>query len=349
MEIVYDDNSLVEYMKNAVEASPEHPILIDKYLEDAIEIDVDAVSDGKRVVLGGIMEHIEEAGIHSGDSVCVLPPYTLSDEQMDEIKQATYDLARELNVVGLMNVQYAIKGDDLYILEVNPRASRTVPFVSKAIGIPLAKIAARVMAGKTLDEIGFTQEIQSDHFSVKSPVFPFARFKGVDPILGPEMRSTGEVMGIDKELGMAYAKAQIGTGLNLPTQGTVFISVKNKDKRAIIFIAKQLFDMGFRILATHGTAKVLARQGIEVEPVHSIRTGRPNVFDYMKNNEVDLIINTPTGRESKSDEDLIRKTAIMQNIPCITTVSGAAAAVNGINALRERKGLSVQSLQEYYI
>jgi carbamoyl-phosphate synthase large subunit len=349
MEIVYDDHSLAEYMKNAVEASPEHPILIDKYLEDAIEIDVDAISDGKRVVLGGIMEHIEEAGIHSGDSVCVLPPYTLSDEQMDEIKQATYDLARELNVIGLMNIQYAIKGDDLYILEVNPRASRTVPFVSKAIGMPLAKIAARVMAGKTLDEIGFTKEIQPEHFSVKGPVFPFARFRGVDPILGPEMRSTGEVMGIDKDLGMAYAKAQIGTGLNLPTQGTVFISVKNKDKRAIIFIAKQLYDMGFRILSTHGTAKILARQGIEVEPVHSIRTGRPNVFDYMKNNEVDLIINTPTGRESKSDEDIIRKTAIMQNIPCITTVSGAAAAVNGINALRDRKGLVVQSLQEYYV
>jgi carbamoyl-phosphate synthase large subunit len=349
MEIVYDENALAEYMKNAVEASPERPILIDKYLEDAIEIDVDAISDGKRVVLGGIMEHIEEAGIHSGDSVCVLPPYTLSDEQMDEIKQATYALARELHVIGLMNIQYAIKSDVLYILEVNPRASRTVPFVSKAIGVPLAKIAAKVMAGKTLDELGFTQEVQPDHFSVKSPVFPFARFRGVDPVLGPEMRSTGEVMGIDADLGMAYAKAQIGTGLNLPTEGTVFISVKNKDKRAIIFIAKQLFDMGFRILATHGTAKVLARQGIEVEPVHSIRTGRPNIFDHMKNNEVDLIINTPTGRESKSDEDLIRKTAIMQNIPCITTVSGAAAAVNGINALRERKGLSVQSLQEYYV
>jgi len=349
MEIVYDENALAEYMKHAVEASPERPILIDKYLEDAIEIDVDAISDGKRVVLGGIMEHIEEAGIHSGDSVCVLPPYTLSDDQMEEIKQATYALARELNVIGLMNIQYAIKSDDLYILEVNPRASRTVPFVSKAIGVPLAKIAAKVMAGKTLDELGFTQEIQPEHFSVKSPVFPFTRFRGVDPILGPEMKSTGEVMGIDKDLGMAYAKAQIGTGLNLPIEGTVFISVKNKDKRAIIFIAKQLFDMGFRILATHGTAKVLARQGIEVEPVHSIRTGRPNIFDYMKNNEVDLIINTPTGRESKSDEDLIRKTAIMQNIPCITTVSGAAAAVNGINALRERKGLSVQSLQEYYL
>jgi len=349
MQIVYDENELAEYMKNAVEASPERPILIDKYLEDAIEVDVDAVSDGKHVVVGGIMEHIEEAGIHSGDSICVLPPYTLSDEQVEEIKQATYSLARELNVIGLMNVQYAFKGDDLYVLEVNPRASRTVPFVSKAIGVPLAKIAAKVMAGKTLEELKFTEEVHPEHFSVKGPVFPFSRFRGVDPILGPEMRSTGEVMGIDHDLGMAYAKAQIGSGANLPTEGTVFISVKNKDKRAIIFIAKQLYDMGFRILATHGTAKVLARQGIEVIPVHSIRTGRPNIFDYMKNNEVDLIINTPTGRESRTDEDLIRKTAIIQNIPCITTVFGAMAAVNGINALREKKGLIVQSLQEYYI
>jgi carbamoyl-phosphate synthase large subunit len=349
MRIVYDENDLAEYMKNAVEASPERPILIDKYLEDAIEMDVDAISDGKQVVIGGIMEHIEEAGIHSGDSICVLPPYTLTDEQVDEIKQATYALARELNVVGLMNIQYAVKGDDLYVLEVNPRASRTVPFVSKAIGVPLAKIAARVMAGKTLEELKFTQDIQPEHFSVKGPVFPFARFRGVDPILGPEMRSTGEVMGIDYDLGMAYAKAQIGSGFNLPTQGTVFISVKNKDKRSIIFIAKQLYDMGFRILATHGTGKVLARQGIEVIPVHNIRTGRPNIFDYMKNNEVDLIINTPTGRESRTDEDLIRKTAIIQNIPCITTVFGAMAAVNGINALREKKGLVVSPLQEYYV
>lgn len=349
MEIVYDEQALAEYMKNAVEASPERPILVDKYLEDAIEVDVDAISDGKRVVLGGIMEHIEEAGIHSGDSVCVLPPYTLSDEQMDEIKQATYAMAKELNVIGLMNVQYAIKGDDLYVLEVNPRASRTVPFVSKAIGAPLAKIAARIMAGKTLEELGFTHEIQPEHFSVKGPVFPFARFRGVDPLLGPEMRSTGEVMGIDADFGMAYAKALLGSGFKLPTEGNVFISVKNKDKRAIIFIAKQLYDMGFKILATHGTAKVLARQGIETTPVYSLGKGRPTVFDYMKNNEISLIINTPTGRESKSDEDQIRKAAIIQNILCITTISGAAAAVNGINAIKGRDGIAVQPLQEYYL
>ena len=348
MEIVYDQRALANYMKNAVEASPEHPILIDKFLEDAIEIDVDAVSDGKQVVIGGIMEHIEEAGIHSGDSACVLPPYTLDDEEIDEIKQATYVLARELNVIGLMNIQYAIKGDDLFILEVNPRASRTIPFVSKAIGVPLAKIAARVMAGKTLEELGFTQEVQPEHFSVKGPVFPFARFIGVDPVLGPEMRSTGEVMGIDADLGRAFAKAQIGSGHNLPTTGTVFISVKNKDKRAVIFIARRLSDMGFRILATHGTAVALTRNGIDVELIHSLGKGRPTIFDYMKNNEVDLIINTPTGRSAKSDEDLIRKTAIMQNIPCITTVHGAATAVDGIDALRRREGVVVKSLQEYY-
>jgi carbamoyl-phosphate synthase large subunit len=349
MEIVYDESALASYMKSAVEASPEHPVLVDKFLEDAIEIDVDAVADGKRVVVGGIMEHIEEAGIHSGDSACVLPPYTLADEEIEEIKQATYALARELNVVGLMNVQYAIKGDDLFILEVNPRASRTVPFVSKAIGVPLAKIAARVMAGKTLEELGFTQEVQPDHFSVKGPVFPFARFLGVDPVLGPEMKSTGEVMGIDTDLGRAFAKAQIGSGHDLPTTGAVFISVKNKDKRAIIFIARRLFDMGFKILATHGTAIALTRNGIDVELVYSLGKGRPTIFDYIKNKEVDLIINTPTGRASKPDEELIRKTAITQNIPCITTVSGAAAAVDGIDALRRREGIAVKPLQEYYV
>lgn len=349
MEIVYDADALANYMKSAVEASPEHPILIDKFLEDAIEIDVDAVADGEKVVLGGIMEHIEEAGIHSGDSVCVLPPYTLSDEQMAEIKQATYALARELNVIGLMNVQYAIKGDDLYILEVNPRASRTVPFVSKAIGVPLAKIAAKVMAGKSLDELGFTEEVQPTHFSVKEPVFPFARFIGVDPVLGPEMKSTGEVMGIDENLGMAFAKAKLGSGQNLPIEGKVFISVKDKDKRSVIFIAKQLSDMGFKIIATHGTAKVLARHGINVEPVYSLGKGRPTVFDYMKNNEVNLIINTPTGRSYRSDEELIRKTAIIQKIPCITTISGAATAVSGIETLKRRTVIDVKSLQEYYI
>jgi len=348
MEIVYDENALADYMRNAVEASPEHPVLIDKFLEDAIEIDVDAVADGENVIVGGIMEHIEEAGIHSGDSTCVLPPYTLADEEIDEIKQATYALARELNVVGLMNVQYAIKGDDLFVLEVNPRASRTIPFVSKAIGVPLAKIAARIMAGKTLEELGFTQEVIPKHFSVKCPVFPFARFLGVDPVLGPEMKSTGEVMGIDENLGRAFAKAQIGSGHNLPDVGTVFISVKNKDKRAIIFIARRLFDMGFKILATHGTAITLMRNGIDAELIYSLGKGRPTIFDYMKNNEVDLIINTPTGRASMSDEHQIRKMAIIQNIPCITTLSGAAAAVDGIDALRRREGIVVKSLQEYY-
>jgi len=348
MEIVYDEDALADYMRNAVDASPDHPILIDKFLEDAIEIDVDAISDGKSVVIGGIMEHIEEAGIHSGDSACVLPPYTLAEEEIEEIKQATYALAHELNVIGLMNIQYAIKGDDIFILEVNPRASRTVPFVSKAIGVPLAKIAARVMAGKTLEELGFTQGIEPIHFSVKAPVFPFARFIGVDPVLGPEMKSTGEVMGIDMDLGKAFAKAQIGSGHKLPTSGTVFISVKNKDKRAVIFLARRLSDMGFKILATHGTAVALTRNGIDVELVYSLGKGRPTIFDYMKNKEVDLIINTPTGRGSKSDEDLIRKTAIMQDIPCITTVHGASTAVDGIDALRRPEGITVKSLQEYY-
>ena len=348
MEIVYDENALADYMKSAVQASPEHPILIDKFLEDAIEIDVDAIADGKRVVLGGIMEHIEEAGIHSGDSACVLPPYTLGDDEIEEIKQATYALAQELNVVGLMNVQYAIKGDDLFVLEVNPRASRTVPFVSKAIGVPLAKLAARVMAGKTLEEVGFTEEVIPEHFSVKGPVFPFARFIGVDPVLGPEMKSTGEVMGIDENLGRAFAKAQIGSGYNLPDMGTVFISVKNKDKRSIIFIARRLFDMGFKILATHGTAITLMRNGIDATLIYSLGKGRPTIFDYMKNNEVDLIINTPTGRAAMSDEHQIRKMAIMQNIPCITTISGAAAAVDGIDAIRHHEGMVVKSLQEYY-
>jgi len=348
MEIVYDEDALANYMKNAVKASPEHPILIDRFLEDAIEIDVDAIADGKSVVIGGIMEHIEEAGIHSGDSACVLPPYTLGEDEIDEIRLATYALARELNVIGLMNIQYAIKGDDLYVLEVNPRASRTVPFVSKAIGVPLAKIAARIMAGKTLEELNFVEEITPTHFSVKAPVFPFARFSGVDPILGPEMKSTGEVMGIDADLGRAFAKAQTGSGHKLPTTGNVFISVKNKDKRAVISLARRLFEMGFKILATHGTAVALTRNGIKVELVYSVGKGRPTISDYMKNDEVDLIINTPTGRGSKSDEDLIRKMAIIQDIPCITTVHGASMAVDGIDALRRREGIAVKSLQEYY-
>ncbi|RKY04344.1 carbamoyl phosphate synthase large subunit [Candidatus Poribacteria bacterium] len=347
MEIVYDEKALERYMREAVQASPEHPVLIDKYLEDAIEVDVDAISDGEITVVGGIMEHIEEAGIHSGDSACVLPPYTLTEELIEELKEHTYALARELNVCGLMNVQYAIKNDEIYVLEVNPRASRTIPFVSKAIGVPLAKLAAKVMVGRKLKELGFTREIEPPYFAVKVPVFPFDKLPGSDPLLGPEMRSTGEVMGIDPEFGMAFAKAQMATGKPLPTSGTAFISVKNKDKRAVIFIAKVLHDLGFKLIATHGTAKVLLRHGMDVTLLYRIGQGRPTIYDYIKNNAVDIIINTPTGRDRRPNEVLIRKLALSHRIPLVSTISGAQAAASGIEALK-RKGLSVKSIQEYY-
>ncbi len=347
MQIVYDETLLQEYMNTAVEASPEHPILIDKYLEEAIEVDVDAISDGNRTVIGGIMEHIEEAGIHSGDSDCVLPPYTLVDEQIEKLKMFTYDLAKALRVRGLMNVQYAIRSDDIYVLEVNPRASRTIPFVSKAIGVPLAKLAARVMAGKTLDELGFTKEIEPAYFSVKAPVFPFNRFPGSNTRLGPEMKSTGEVMGIDTDVSRAFAKAQKACGYTLPLGGKVFISVKNKDKRAIIFIAKRLTDMGFELIATHGTAKVLLRNGMQSELVFSIGKGRPTIHDYIKNHAVDLIINTPTGDLHRPNELLIREMAIAHDIPIFTTIPGAAAAVNAIDAL-QRGDITVTPLQDYF-
>ena len=347
MQIVYDEALLHEYMNSAVEASPEHPVLIDKYLEEAIEVDVDAISDGDLTVIGGIMEHIEEAGIHSGDSDCVLPPYTLVDEQIEQLKTFTYDLAKALRVRGLMNVQYAIKNDEIYVLEVNPRASRTIPFVSKAIGVPLAKLAARVMAGKTLAELGFTREIEPVYFSVKAPVFPFNRFPGSNTRLGPEMKSTGEVMGIDTDVSRAFAKAQKACGYSLPLSGKVFISVKNKDKRAIIFIAKKLRDMGFELIATHGTAKVLLRNGMEPELVFSIGKGRPTIHDYIKNHAVDLIINTPTGDLHRPNELLIREMAIAHDIPIFSTIPGAAAAVNAIDAL-QRGDITVTPLQDYF-
>ena len=347
MQIVYDETLLHEYMNTAVEASPEHPVLIDKYLEEAIEVDVDAISDGNLTVIGGIMEHIEEAGIHSGDSDCVLPPYTLVDEQIEQLKNFTYDLAKALRVRGLMNVQYAIKNDEIYVLEVNPRASRTIPFVSKAIGVPLAKLAARVMAGKTLEELGFTREIEPAYFSVKAPVFPFNRFPGANTRLGPEMKSTGEVMGIDTDVSRAFAKAQKACGYTLPLSGKVFISVKNKDKRAIIFIAKKLTDMGFELIATHGTAKVLLRNGMEPELVFSIGKGRPTIHDYIKNHAVDLIINTPTGDLHRPNELLIREMAIAHDIPIFSTIPGAAAAVNAIDAL-QRGDITVTPLQDYF-
>ena len=347
MKIVYGQEMLEDYIKSAVEASSDHPVLIDKYLEDAIEVDVDVISDGKLTLVGGVMEHIEEAGIHSGDSDCVLPPYTLVEEQINQLKQYSYDLAEELNVKGLMNVQFAIKNDNIFVLEVNPRASRTIPFVSKAIGVPLAKIASQIMAGKTLQETGFTQEIEPDYFSVKAPVFPFDRFPGTNSELGPEMKSTGEVMGIDYNLDQAVAKAQKACGADLPLKGKVFISVRNRDKRSVIFIARKLYEMGFRMIATHGTAKVLRRSGMETELVHSIGKGRPTIYDYVKNNAIDLIINTPTGYINRPNEQLIRQMAIDYNIPIFSTIPGASAAVNAIAALRYKR-ISVTALQDYY-
>ena len=348
MEIVYDDKGLSEYMEKAQEASPERPILIDKFLEDAIEIDVDAISDGKRCVIGGIMEHIEEAGIHSGDSAMVLPPHTLGKDIIEVIKRNTYAMAKELDVKGLMNVQYALKNNVVYVLEVNPRASRTIPFVSKAIGVPLAKLATKIMLGKTLEELGFATEKRIDYVAIKESVFPFIRFPGVDAILGPEMKSTGEVMGIDSTFGVAYAKSQIAAGQKLPKCGNVFISVKNQDKRNIIFIAKKLADLGFKIMATSGTGDALKSNDIDVQILPKLDEGRPNVIDLMKDGRIALIINTPAGKATKEDEVKIRSNAILYNIPLITTVSGAQASVNGIENLIKKPNISVTSLQEYH-
>ena len=350
MEIVYNDKDLEAYMTNTelVSVKQKHPILIDSFLEDAIEIDVDMIADGEDFVIGGIMEHIEEAGIHSGDSAMVLPPYSLTDSVIDEIRVATRALAKELEVKGLMNVQYAFKDNTLYVLEVNPRASRTVPFISKAIGVPLAKLATKVMLGYKLKDLGFTDEKIPNYFCVKESVFPFNRFPGVDIVLGPEMRSTGEVMGIDKDYGKAYAKAQIAAGQKLPMSGSVFISVKDNDKRSVSFISKRLFDLGFKIYATAGTAKVLKNSGIKVNIVHKIHEQRPHVVDLIKSNEIDLVINTTSGRTSQKDQNSIRNIAVMQGIPLITTISGAQAAVNGIESMI-KGDYDVKSIQEYHL
>jgi carbamoyl-phosphate synthase large subunit len=347
MEIVYDAEDLEAFMDKAVEASAEHPVLIDKFLEDAIEIDVDAVADGTRYAVAGIMEHIEEAGIHSGDSACAIPPFSLSDRQIKELKDQTYALAAELGVKGLLNIQYAVRGETIFVLEVNPRASRTVPFVSKATGIPWAKVAARVMAGKTLSQLGITTEVEIDHTAVKEAVFPFNRFPGVDTILGPEMRSTGEVMGIDENFGRAYAKSQIAAGQNLPRNGTVFVSVKDRDKRAIIMIARGLIDLGFQIVATHGTGKVLERNGVPARHVFKVGEGRPTVVDLIKNGAIQLVINTPSGKRPKADEVAIRTAALQYNIPIVTTIPGAWATVEGIAALI-KGAIDVCPLQEYH-
>jgi carbamoyl-phosphate synthase large subunit len=335
-------------MAKAVEASPEHPILIDKFLEDAIEVDVDAIADGEICVIGGILEHIEEAGIHSGDSAMVIPPHTLGKDILETIRKNTFAMAMELNVKGLMNVQYAVKNNIVYVLEVNPRASRTIPFVSKAIGAPLAKLATKVMLGKSLKEIGFTKEKKVGCVAVKESVFPFIKFPGVDAILGPEMKSTGEVMGIDTTFGAAYAKSQIAAGQKLPIKGNVFISVKNQDKRNIVFVAKKLADLGFTIMATSGTADALKSNDVDVQVLPKLNEGRPNVLDLIKDRKVDLIINTPSGKVTKADEVKIRSHATLYNVPLITTVSGAQASVNGIEHMIKKPNVSVKSLQEYH-
>ena len=347
MEIVYNEKALIEYMTRAVEASPEHPVLIDKFLSNAIEVDVDCVSDGRDVVIGGIMEHIEEAGVHSGDSACSLPPYSLDEWVLDEIRNQTISLARGLKVVGLMNVQFAVKDETIYILEVNPRASRTVPFVSKAIGKPLAKIATKLMLGKTLKELGFQQEIRPRYTSVKEAVFPFVRFPGVDTILGPEMKSTGEVMGMGYDFGVAFAKAQMAAGNNLPLRGRVFISVRDEDKPAMVDVARGLLEMGFDIIATEGTANFLRQRGMDVELVYKVGEGRPHIVDRIKSREVDMIINTSFGARSVADSYSIRRTSLEMGIPYFTTVAGARACVNAIRAIL-KGGLQVKSLQEYY-
>ncbi|MCB9920241.1 MAG: carbamoyl-phosphate synthase large subunit [Planctomycetes bacterium] len=335
MQIVYDDASLEHYMNAAVRVGEDKPILIDKFLEDAIEVDVDLIGDGETYVIGGIMEHIEEAGVHSGDSCCSLPPYSLADDVLDEVRRQTLAMAKALEICGLMNVQFAIKGDRVYVLEVNPRASRTVPFVAKAIGVPLAKLAARVQGGMKLQELGFTEEVVPEHFSVKAPVFPFNKFPGVDTILGPEMRSTGEVMGIDENFGAAFAKAMEAADVGLPKDGKVFLSVKDSDKREICALAARLSSMGFGLVATAGTYKALRNQGLPVELVNKIHEGRPHVIDLIKNRQVGLIINTPSGNVERSDDRLIRSTAVSYKVPCLTNLAAAASAILAMQISRE--------------
>ena len=355
MQIVYSDDELRHYMRTAVEASPERPVLVDKFLEDAIEVDVDCIADvslhddpaDATVVIGGMLEHVEFAGVHSGDAAMVLPPHTLSAELMDTLRRYSDAMARELKVTGLMNVQYAIKDGTVYVLEVNPRASRTVPFVSKAIGRPLAKLAAKVMTGNTLKKLGFTKEITPDYWAVKESVFPFNRFHGQDILLSPEMKSTGEVMGLDTDLGTAYAKSQMAAGGSLPLEGRVFISVSDAHKTEVAGLAKRFANLGFKLSSTTGTAAVLAKAGLEVESVPKLAEGRPNTLDLLKNNEIQLVINTPSGQAPRADEIKIRTTAVYTNTPIMTTIGSAKAAAEGIAALKQN-GYGVQPLQDYF-
>ncbi|WP_204105765.1 MULTISPECIES: carbamoyl-phosphate synthase large subunit [Spirulina sp. CCY15215] len=349
MEIVYADSELEHYMTFAVQVEPDHPILVDKFLENAVEVDVDCVTDREgNVTIGGIMEHIEQAGIHSGDSACSLPYTSLSDTALQIIRTWTVKLAKVLNVIGLMNIQYAVQGDVVYILEANPRASRTVPYVSKATGIPLAKIASLVMSGKTLKELNFTEEPTFKHVAVKEAVLPFKKFPGTDTLLGPEMRSTGEVMGIDSDFGKAFAKAEMAAGEQLPQEGTVFISVSDRDKSAAIPIIKEFLDLGFKIIATTGTHNVLQENGLESELVLKLHEGRPHVLDAIKNEKINLIVNTPSGQDAREDGMLIRRSCLAYKIPLITTLAGAKATVAAIKSLRSQP-LEVKALQDYIV
>ncbi len=347
MEIVYDEDSIRNYMERAVKASPEHPILVDKYLNDAIEVDVDAVSDGVDVVVGGVMQHIEEAGIHSGDSACSLPPYSLSAAITEEIKRQTKALAGELGVIGLMNVQFAVKKEEIYILEVNPRASRTIPFVSKATGVPLAKIAAKVMAGKTLRELGLTTEKEISHVAVKEAVFPFDKFPGVDTILGPEMKSTGEVMGIDEDFGRAFWKAQASVNNRIPLSGKIVISIRDEDKPGICSVVERLFGAGFSVIATKGTARFLSDKGLDVEVINKVAEGRPHIVDLIKNKEIVFVINTVSGAQAQKDSFSIRRSALQYGVPYTTTVAGARAVVSAIEMLKKKR-ITIRPIQEYH-
>ncbi|MGB5713475.1 MAG: carbamoyl-phosphate synthase large subunit, partial [Waterburya sp.] len=348
MEIVYSDGDLEHYMNYAVQVEPEHPILIDKFLENAIEVDVDAIADHTdKVVIGGIMEHIEEAGVHSGDSACSLPHTSLSPLVLDTIRQWTIQLAQALKVIGLLNIQYAVQEQRVYILEANPRASRTIPYVSKAIGVPLAKLASRLMSGETLESVGFTSEKITQHIAVKEVVLPFNKFPGADTLLGPEMRSTGEVMGIDLDFGKAFAKAELAAGVKLALTGTVLLSMSDRDKQAVVPVVKDFLDLGFKVVATAGTRRVIQQYGIDnVDKVLKIHEGRPNVIDWIKNDRIQFIINTPNGQESHTDARLLRRTALDYQLPIITTIAGAKATISAIRSLQSQP-LSVKALQDY--
>ena len=347
MRIVYNEKGIKDFMTSAIIVSSEHPVLIDKFLKDAIEVDVDAISDGDTTIIGGIMEHIEEAGIHSGDSACVLPPHSLSREMVEEIKRASKAMAEELKVIGLMNVQFAVKADELYVLEVNPRASRTIPFVSKATGVPLAKLATKVMMGMKLADLGLISEVDVSHWAVKEAVFPFDRFANVDTLLSPEMKSTGEVMGIDSSVGIAFAKSQLAAGHQLPVKGNVFISVRDADKSAILPLAKRLLSLGFSILATTGTAAFLKENNVDCTMVNKISQGRPHILDKVQDNQVQWIINTSMGSRTTEDSYSIRRSALDYHLPYTTTTSGALSMVRALETAREKE-IQVKAIQEYF-